>query len=57
MVVQVFELGLPVINQSRRYTKISLKDTYRLLRALLGRLTNDDGGVNENGKKAIGFGK
>ena len=25
MVVQVFELGLPVINQSRRYTKISQK--------------------------------
>ena len=57
MFIQMFELGLSVINQSRRYTKISLKDTYRLLRALLGRLTNDDGGVNENGKKAIGFGK
>ena len=57
MVVQLFELGLPLINQSRRYTKISLKDTYRLLRALLGRLSNDDGGVNENGKTAIGFGK
>ena len=57
MVVQVFELGLPAINQSRRYTKISLKDTYRLLRALLGRLSNDDADGNENGKKAIGFGK
>ena len=57
MVVQEFELGLPVINQSSRYTKISLKDTYRLLRALLGRLSNDDGDVNKNGKKAISFGK